>query len=172
MYVQCSLTSCICVRQCFIPYFLLQAHVQIKTVPNFLQQMDEKLSNTFCHQRQTPARDALIPHSCCIFIYTVWARWQLFVSANVTFSKSFWESQDIVAYVKLVHAGHFLCHIRHHVLLTMFERSDIMSDRVSHIKAAHVGHFRFYVRHVPWPAYVENTVHVYRIARWLHFSVD
>ncbi len=64
------------------------------------------------------------------------------------FSKSFWESRDIVAYIKLVQAGHFPCHIRHHVL-TMSEKSDIMSDKVSHIKPALAGHFWFHVRHVP-----------------------
>ena len=32
--------------------------------------------------------------------------------SNAAFSKSFWETQDIVAHVKLVHAGHFPCHVR------------------------------------------------------------
>ncbi len=45
-----------------------------------------------------------------------------------TFSVNFkhW-SWGIVAYVKLVHAGHFLCHVRHHVR-TMSETSAVMSN--------------------------------------------
>ncbi len=73
------------------------------------------------------------------------------------FSKSFWKSRDIVAYVKLVHAGHFPRHVRHHVL-AMFKRSDIMSDEVSHIKTAHAGHFQFYVRHVPRGPHIWRTL--------------
>ena len=66
-----------------------------------------------------------------------------------------------MAYVKLVHAGHFPCHVRHHVL-TVFERSDIMSDKVSHIKQAHARHFRFHVRHVPCGMHIGE--HWY----WIH----
>ncbi len=46
------------------------------------------------------------------------------------------------AYVKLVSAGHFPCHV-----LTMFERSGIKSDKVSRIKPARMGHFQYYVKH-------------------------
>ena len=62
-----------------------------------------------------------------------------------------------MAYVKLAHAGHFLCHVRHHVL-TMYKRSDITSDKVSHIKPAHAGHFQFYVRHVPRGPHIWRTL--------------
>ena len=62
-----------------------------------------------------------------------------------------------MAYVKLVHAGHFSCLVRHHVL-TMFERSDIMSDTVSHIQPAHMGHFQFHVRHVPCGPHIWRTL--------------
>ena len=72
------------------------------------------------------------------------------------FSKSLWESQDVVAYVKLVNAGHFSCHIRHHVL-AMFEKSDIMSDKVSHKTSPHRT-FLISCQTCPaWPAYFENT---------------
>ena len=61
------------------------------------------------------------------------------------------------AYVKLVLAEHFPCHARHHVL-TVFERSDIMSDKVSHIKPAHMGHFQFNVRHVMHGLHIWRTL--------------
>ena len=64
---------------------------------------------------------------------------------NAPFSKSFWELWDIVACVKLVHTGYFLCHVRHHVQV-VFKRSD-MSDKVSHIKPTNAGHFQFHVRY-------------------------
>ena len=62
-------------------------------------------------------------------------------------------------YVKLVHAGHFPCYVRHHVL-PMFEKSDIMSDKVevSHIKPTHAGHFRFHVRRVPRGLHIWRTL--------------
>ena len=62
-----------------------------------------------------------------------------------------------MAYVKLVHAGHFLCHVRHHIL-TVYKRSDITSDKVSYIKPAHAGHFQFYVRHVPRVPHIWRTL--------------
>ncbi len=64
-----------------------------------------------------------------------------------------------MAYAKLVHVGHFLCHVRHQVL-TMYKRSDITSDKVSHIKPTHVGHFQFYARHAQCGLHIWRTLNV------------
>ena len=88
--------------------------------------------------------------------YDEWGYWIQRTYCLQHFPKAF-ESRDIVAFVKLVHMGHFLCHIRHHVL-TMSKMSDITSDKVSHIKPAHIGHFQFYVRHVPHGPHILRTL--------------
>ena len=96
------------------------------------------------HERwifQTP----LLNEPCCTLLNTL------------AFSKSSYKFSQIV------HAGHFPCHVRHHVL-TMFEWSDITSDKVSRIKSAHTGNFQFHVRHVPRGPHIWRTLNIYIIA--------